>query len=162
MCLSCCRHRHLIKQGEVMQKINELLPDLKFFKVVIAGTRKFINYNLLCDRIDAALTEKAKTHKIIVASGTARGADTLGEAYAFSRGYGIKCFPAQWDKHPGKTAGMVRNREMAEWADAAFIFWDGTSPGTKNMIEHCRELNIPRRIIVYDMNSQKLVDYLRE
>ena len=42
--------------------------------------------------------------------------------------------PAKWDKH-GNSAGMIRNSQMADYADGLIALWDGESRGTKNMIE---------------------------
>ena len=50
-------------------------------------------------------------------------------------------FPARWDLH-GKSAGPRRNREMAEYADAAIVvMWKGGSRGSQNMISEMRRLN---------------------
>lgn len=43
-------------------------------------------------------------------------------------------FPADWDKH-GRSAGPIRNAQMAEYADMLLCFFDGKSRGTKNMID---------------------------
>lgn len=70
----------------------------------------------------------------VVISGTARGADRLGEDWALKNKVPIEKFPADWDEH-GKSAGHIRNAEMAETAEALIALWDGVSPGTKSMIE---------------------------
>ena len=57
------------------------------------------------------------------------------------KGYQIKRFPADWGKY-GKKAGIIRNRAMAEYADALLAYWDGKSSGTRNMIEIARELGL--------------------
>ena len=71
-------------------------------------------------------------------TGCARGADQIPYEYNniinSNREIPIKEFPADWDKF-GKSAGYVRNREMAEYCDAAIIIWDGKSKGTKHMID---------------------------
>jgi hypothetical protein len=70
----------------------------------------------------------------LVVSGMARGADKFGEVWAGMNNVPIKRFPADWDKH-GKAAGFIRNKQMADNADALIAIWDGASRGTKNMIE---------------------------
>ena len=50
--------------------------------------------------------------------------------------------PADWDKY-GKSAGFIRNKEMVDIADAAIIFWDGDSKGTKDTIERVQNKGIP-------------------
>ena len=51
----------------------------------------------------------------------------------------IKYFPADWNTY-GKSAGFVRNIEMAENATALIAFWDGKSSGTKHMIETAKKI----------------------
>ena len=100
-------------------------------KVIIAGGRTFDNYAMLCESCDRTLSLQSE---IEIVSGTANGADKLGERYAIERGFTVKQFPADWDKH-GKSAGYKRNEEMAQYADALIAFWDGKSKGTKHMID---------------------------
>jgi len=116
------------------------------FRVIIAGTRTFRDYELLRASCDSLLAEKRQTHAIIVISGTARGADRLGEAYAKERGFQLQQFPADWDRD-GKAAGIIRNARMADNADALIAFWDGNSRGTRNMIETARNKGLAVRII---------------
>ena len=116
------------------------------FKVIIAGSRHFNDYPLLCEKCDMLLSQKHQTHDIVVISGTARGADILGERYAKECGYQLNRFPANWNRH-GNKAGFLRNLEMADNADALIAFWDGTSNGTKSMIEIARKKGLAVRII---------------
>jgi hypothetical protein len=112
-------------------------------KVIIAGTRTFTDYTYLKSKLDFLL---AKKHPDIdVVSGCARGADTLGERYAREKGYSVKKFPANWDTY-GKKAGYLRNKDMAEYASHAVIFWDGSSRGTKSMIELCQAYSLIYRV----------------
>lgn len=114
-------------------------------KTIIAGSREYTNYITVCSVLDKCpwvITE--------VISGTARGPDTLGERWAEAADISTKQFPAAWDRH-GKKAGFLRNKEMAEYGDAAVIFWDGESRGTKSMIDlalshglHVLVVNLPR------------------
>lgn len=103
------------------------------FRVIIAGSRDFSDYDALKSYADVKLSNISRRDSIEVVSGCARGADTLGERYAEERGYGIKKFPADWNRY-GKSAGYLRNVEMAEYADALIAFWDGKSKGTEHMI----------------------------
>ena len=118
------------------------------FKVIVAGGRKFNDYNLLKSKLDAILAEKRKTHQIYIISGMAKGADTLGEHYANENGFTVLGFPAEWNLY-GKSAGILRNEEMAKVGDALIAFWDGESPGTKHMIETARDKRLLVRVIKY-------------
>ena len=118
------------------------------YKIIIAGGRDFMDYNLLKEKTNKILQEKKVTHKIVIISGCARGADTLGLRYASENAFDVEEYPANWDKY-GKKAGYMRNVEMAENADALIAFWDGKSKGTKHMIDIATERNLPTRIIKY-------------
>lgn len=109
------------------------------YKVIIAGSRTFNDYDLLHKSCDDILKAVPTDKDIIIVSGTARGADSLGEKYALERGYTIERHSADWEKY-GKSAGMIRNAEMAKEADALICFWDGKSKGTQNMIHQARKL----------------------
>ena len=123
------------------------------FKVIIAGSRGFSNYKLLREKCNKFLREKRKTSNIIVVSGHARGADTLGEKYAQDEGFTLEIYPAQWKKF-GKRAGYRRNEQMAEVADALIAFWDGSSKGTKHMIDIMNEKNLLVRVVEYETNNK--------
>jgi len=105
-------------------------------KVVIAGSRIISDYNL----VEIAVIHSGFKISEVV-SGTARGADRLGEQYALRHSLPIRRFPADWSK--GRSAGMQRNRQMAEYADAVIVLWDGKSPGSANMIRTAMALNKP-------------------
>jgi hypothetical protein len=53
-----------------------------------------------------------------------------------------------WDLF-GKKAGYMRNEEMAKVADAAIIFWDGKSKGSKHMIDISKKYNLKLRIVMF-------------
>lgn len=117
-------------------------------KIIIAGGRDFNNYELLKERCDHYLSKAiADKDNIIIVSGTANGADKLGEKYAQERGFAIERHPAKW-KELGKKAGYVRNKEMAEVSHALIAFWSG-SKGTKHMIDLAKERNLHVRVVNY-------------
>lgn len=120
-------------------------------RVIIAGSRTFNNYNLLekeCNRIFKQLADegyispyvKESQNDIEIISGTANGADKLGERFAKEYGLKLKQFPANWDLY-GKSAGYRRNADMAQYAKqdeklgVLITLWDGKSKGTKHMID---------------------------
>jgi hypothetical protein len=97
-------------------------------KVIIAGSRWIKDMRFVLSAIEQAnfpITE--------VVSGTALGVDKLGESWALQRGIPISRFRANWDQQP-KSAGLIRNEHMADYADALIAIWDGKSKGTKHMI----------------------------
>ncbi len=91
---------------------------------------------------------------IEIISGTARGADKLGERFAKEYNLRIKKFPANWDLY-GKKAGYLRNIQMAEYAKnnsdlgVLIAFWDGNSKGTKHMIDIAKKHELLLFIVKY-------------
>jgi len=98
-------------------------------KVIIAGGRDYHNYETLLE----AITESQFDITTVV-SGGANGVDALGERYAEEMNKTLNVYEADWATH-GRAAGPIRNRKMAENAEALIAIWDGQSRGTKNMIE---------------------------
>jgi hypothetical protein len=84
-----------------------------------------------------------------IVSGKAPGIDTVGEAWAISNGLRVAEFPAEWDL--GKHAGFLRNAQMAEYADAALVIWDGKSKGSADMLKHMHRLSKP--VAIYEMEK---------
>lgn len=104
-------------------------------KIIIAGTRSYTNYKVFCYLLEEVLAEAFNyPSKIEVVCGGAKGPDKMGERWAKENGHSVKHFLPDWSKH-GKGAGMVRNGDMAKYADALIAFWDGRSRGTKDMIK---------------------------
>ena len=116
-------------------------------KVIIAGGRDFRDSEVLFERCDYFLSSTDKK-SIEIVSGTCKGADRLGEAYGVLRKMKVTQFPADWDQH-GKSAGYIRNKEMAEYADALIAFWDGKSKGTKHMITLAKKAKLKVRVVEY-------------
>ena len=114
-------------------------------KVIIAGGRDFFDYFMLKEKCDKILSNQSD---VIIISGKAKGADSVGMIYAEKSGYGLELFPPEWGKY-GKRAGFLRNEQMAIVADALIAFWDGKSKGTQHMINIAREKGLKVRVIKY-------------
>ena len=115
------------------------------YKVIIAGSRSFNDYNLLESKLDFYLSQRSDVE---IVSGTCYGADKLGEIYAIKHKLPIKQFPADWNKY-GKSAGYRRNSQMADYADACVVFWDGKSKGAQHMINLAKAKGIPLRVVYF-------------
>lgn len=105
-------------------------------KLIIAGGRDYHFTPADIAALDALLPEVTE-----VVSGCASGADREGEEWAASHKIPIRKFPADW-RNDGRAAGPIRNRLMAEYADAVILFPGGK--GTMNMHDeaHMRGLRI--------------------
>jgi len=127
-------------------KGNEIVkPD---YRVVLAGGRDFADYDLLRTSVLSFLGDKIKTRQIVVVSGHARGADSLGERFAAEFSFSCELHEADWKAH-GRAAGIIRNEQMATCSDALVAFWDGRSRGTKSMIDFARLYGLDVRVVNY-------------
>lgn len=117
------------------------------YRIIVAGSRNFNDYELLSTKLDYYLSNRVQTDTVVIISGTCYGADQLGERYAKEHNLHIDKFPADWNKY-GKSAGYRRNVQMAEHADACIVFWDGASKGTKHMIDIAKAHNLALRVVL--------------
>lgn len=114
--------------------------------IIIAGSREFTNYNILEQKLNFLLQNT--TDDITIISGTASGADKLGERYAKNHNYNIIKKPANWKKY-GKRAGYVRNVEMAKIATHCVVFRVNLSKGSTHMINIAKQKNLVLRVYDY-------------
>ncbi len=123
---------------------------METYRVIIAGSRKFNDYAKLKENCDRILREKLEDEKcsVIIVSGHAKGADTLGEQYTRERGLQLDAHPADWKQY-GRAAGVIRNKEMAESADALIAFpQEGEeNRGTKNMVKIAQARDLQCHIV---------------
>ena len=136
-----------MSQAEVDAANKLIIDSITKYKVIVARCRDFADYELLKEKCDFYLQNK-KPEIIVIVSGHASGADTLGERYAQERGYETEVYPADW-KTNGRAAGPIRNAQMATVADALIAFWDGKSRGTKNMIDTATKRGLQVAVVRY-------------
>lgn len=122
-------------------------------KTIIAGMRDYDSPETV-ERLAAHVHEMYPITEVI--SGGAKGVDRFGEAWAEKSGIPITPFPADWDKY-GKSAGPVRNAEMASAADALLAVWDGESRGTRDMIRKAYKKDL--RIWIYRTDQNELLTH---
>jgi hypothetical protein len=118
-------------------------------RVVVCGSRTFDNYELLTEKLDYLFFRDGGRPDLEIVSGTAEGADKLGERYAREKEIPFVRFRPSWALL-GKAAGPHRNREMADYATHVVAFWDGKSRGTSDMIDRAVEKELPTRVYVYE------------
>lgn len=85
-----------------------------------------------------------------IVSGGADGIDFCGEQFAIESGTNFVRFPADWKKY-GNAAGPIRNHEMAKYADALLLIWNGSSKGSANMRQTMLQLKKP----IYEIIMRK-------
>lgn len=115
--------------------------------IIVCGSRTFTNYSTLCAALDDFL-QQFPNEQICIVSGCARGADALAIQYAEERNLQLLRFPANWKRY-GRSAGMVRNGQMLNVADACFAFHDGESRGTAQMLRISRAKGIPTEVYYF-------------
>lgn len=116
-------------------------------RVIVAGSRSFDDFDLMTRKLDALLASLPRPVEIV--SGTARGADRMGEAYAKAHQWPCSRHPAQWDLYGKKVAGHIRNQHMAWYASHLVAFHDGQSTGTRNMIATARADGLATRVVLF-------------
>lgn len=96
-------------------------------KLIISGGRKY-----QFTRADITLLNSIRHTISEIITGGAAGADTEGLQYAQVYKIPTKVFTALWATF-GRSAGHIRNRDMAIYADAVILFPGGR--GTESMYQ---------------------------
>lgn len=117
-------------------------------KLIIAGGRDFNDKQRMWDELKKLHSQGVIDEQVELVTGMARGADMCGYEIFKEHNAKIHQFIPDWNSL-GKSAGFIRNAEMGAFADAALIFWDGQSKGTKHMIEYMARHRKPMYIIRY-------------
>lgn len=110
-------------------------------KTIIAGSRSILEYQKI---LQAVAQSQFFISEVI--SGGAYGVDQLGEKYAKEYQLPLKRFLPDWNQF-GKRAGILRNTQMGDYAEALIALWDGQSRGTKHMIEYAKKKGL--KVYVY-------------
>ncbi len=105
-------------------------------KIIVAGGRSVVDYSIVKNAIVESGLEISE-----IVSGKAKGVDAFGERFAEENNIPVVGFPAQWKLY-GRAAGPKRNEEMAKYADACIVIWDGKSKGSKSMIKNAKKHNL--------------------
>ena len=118
-------------------------------RIIVAGSRAFNDYFIFCRILDPLLKDVGDV--IIVSGDASKGPDRMAIEYANEKGILCRKFPADWDGL-GKSAGYIRNAEMAENADILIAIWDGKSRGTRHMIDIARRKGL--KVLVFHVHCE--------
>lgn len=121
---------------------------METYKLIIAGGREFNDFDLVIEHASKML-RGYKAKDVTIISGTAKGADRLGERFAMRYGCNIMRMPADWGTY-GKSAGYRRNADMADVADACLVFWNGESKGSRHMIDLAKKKGLRLEVVLYN------------
>jgi hypothetical protein len=139
--------------------------------IVVAGSRKYNDYEKFKELLEEWIILEFPKASIIFISGKAvTGPDDMIIRWCRENGRAWTEYPADWDDlgAPGAyikrnargklynaAAGHQRNAQMADVMTHALIFWDGHSPGTKNMINEAVKREIPHKVLMIDGDRDK-------
>jgi hypothetical protein len=109
-------------------------------KTIIAGSRTITDYAL----VEQAVMDSGFEITEVVSGKEPKGVDRLGEMWADFNCVPVKPFQITQDdwKTYGRSAGPIRNKEMAEYAEALILVWDGKSRGSQSMLAIAKKLNL--------------------
>lgn len=118
------------------------------FKVVVTGSRFWIEYQPIKSELDELLEEHRG--ELCVAHGDASGADSFADYWCRQNGVPVARFPALW-QYFGRAAGVLRNEAMLEVFNPCLVLAFHAdlqkSTGTKHCIESARKRNIKVKLI---------------
>ena len=113
-------------------------------RTIVAGSRSIKDsqsvFDVLDGHTDWPITE--------VVCGCAQGPDIDGAVWAGKHGIPVVHFPADWITY-GRAAGPIRNKVMAQHAEALIAIWDGKSRGTEDMIEQAEIRKLKVHVAIY-------------
>ena len=81
-----------------------------------------------------------------IVSGAANGIDRMARAFALAHHIQILEVLPDYARY-GRRAPLMRNNRIVDYADYVIAIWDGSSPGTKYVIDRCRACGKPLRVI---------------
>ncbi len=113
-------------------------------KIGIAGSRSLdvqIPDNLI-------VTDKVS----MIYTGGAVGIDRCVRDFAVKKGIQVTEILPEYDLY-GKYAPLVRNELIVRLSDIVYIFWDGKSHGTDNVINLCKDKNKPCKVFLWTENG---------
>ena len=116
------------------------------YRVIIAGSSGFDDYTLFENKCNHFLSEKIKTHNIIILSGTSYRISSIINWYSYEHNLITIPFDAEWEKY-GENAGNISNEKMINCADALIAFWDGRSTFTANLIDMAKAKGLPTVVV---------------
>lgn len=107
-------------------------------KVAVIGSREIV-----IDDLGKYLPEGVTE----IVSGGAKGVDSSAREYAVAHDIKLTEFLPDYSRY-GRAAPLKRNISIIGYADLVLAFWDGSSRGTKHVIENCERLGVPMQVIM--------------
>lgn len=132
---------------------NEQANTKEEYRVIIAGSKGFDDCTLFEEKCTQILSEKIKTHNVIILAGTSYRTVSLIEKFSYEHNLIIVPFDAEWGKH-GQDAGYKSNEKMIKNADALIAFWDGQSKFTEDLIKSAKNNGLKVKVITFSNKEE--------
>lgn len=121
-------------------------------KLIIAGSRRLSPTQLDVFHLVKSVRWWSKHITEIVSGGCSTGVDVAAKRFASEQKIEYREFAADWDAH-GKAAGPIRNRAMAQYADALLLIWDGNSRGSASMLAEARHAGLTIQQVIREVSD---------
>lgn len=105
-------------------------------RILVCGGRHYNNYK----KVEEILSPYISSELLIIEGG-ARGADYLAARFAINNKLAHIYFPAQWNLY-GKSAGMIRNRQMLVGSKPDLVIAFPGGKGTANMVSLAKKAKV--------------------
>lgn len=112
-------------------------------KLAVIGSRGFTDK----ERLFRELVPYEKDCSLLI-SGGAKGADTLAEEWARVNKIETLIFKPDGALY-AQGAYRIRNEKIVNEADLVIAFWDGSSPGTKMVLNYCVKVGKEVRVVLF-------------
>ena len=106
-------------------------------KIAIVGSRNIVTIDI----------GKYVSNDDEIVSGGAVGVDRCAAEYAQKNGLKLTEFLPQYDRY-GRAAPIVRNKQIVDYADKIIIFWNGTSKGSRSVINYAEKVGKTYEVIL--------------
>ena len=133
---------------------NEQTNTKEEYRVIIAGSSGFDDYTLFENKCNHFLSEKIKTHNVIILEGTSYRTQNLIQKFSYENNLIVVPYDAEWGKYD-RDAGYKSNEKMIKIADALIAFWDGQSKFTEDLIKSAKNNGLKVKVITFS-NKEKI------
>lgn len=119
-------------------------------RILVCGGRDFEDYELIRNTLEDVVAKRGWVYddeynmpNVVLIHGGAKGADLLADQWGVTNWLKIEEYKADWNTY-GKSAGMIRNRQMLEEGkpDLVVAFPTKKSVGTWGMVKIAREAGV--------------------
>lgn len=113
-------------------------------RLLISGSKSFVNK----EKIYQILNMFREIDNIHIITGGSKGTEEIAEEFADEYQLELTSIKPDWEEN-GNFAGYIRNEDLINLEpDFLVTFWDGDSPGTKDLIKKAKDMKI-KTLIIY-------------